>query len=74
MGFDFAGTYTHILPHQRIETAFGARTAVVEFELREGGTAIRQSFDAETSHSIEQQRHGWQAILDRFARYVEARK
>jgi len=73
MGFDFAGTYTQILPHKRIETSFGARTAVVEFEPSDGGIAIRESFDAEGTHSLEQQRHGWQAILDRFARYVEAR-
>lgn len=27
--------------------------------------------DAETTHSEEQQRGGWQAILDNFARHVE---
>ncbi len=74
MGFDFAGTYTQIIPHQRIETAFGPRTAVVEFEPKAGGIAIRQTFDAEATHSIEQQRSGWQAILDRFTRFVEAKR
>jgi hypothetical protein len=32
------------------------------------------SFDAETTHSVEQQTQGWQAILNNFARHVEARK
>ncbi|WP_217267824.1 MULTISPECIES: hypothetical protein [Halomonadaceae] len=31
MGFDFAGLYTRIVPHERIEYAFGDRTAQVEF-------------------------------------------
>src|SRR5262249_52982607 len=34
MGFDFAGTYTKIIPHERIEYAFGGRTAQVEFSRR----------------------------------------
>src|SRR3954466_9288914 len=29
MGFDFAGTYTKIVPHQLIEMAFGERAAVI---------------------------------------------
>lgn len=73
MGFDFAGTYTQVLPPHRIVTSFGPRTAVVEFESKEGGTAIRETFDAETTHTLGQQRAGWQAILDRFARHVAAR-
>jgi uncharacterized protein YndB with AHSA1/START domain len=70
-GFDFAGTYTNIVPHRLIEMEFGGRSAVVEFIPKEGSVLIRESFDAEETHSIEQQRQGWQAILDRFARYVE---
>ena len=30
-GFDFAGTYTKVIPHERIECALGDRTIVVEF-------------------------------------------
>jgi hypothetical protein len=30
-------------------------------------------FDAETTHSVELQQGGWQAILDNFARHVEAK-
>lgn len=70
MGFDFAGTYTKVVPHQRIEYAFGDRTAQVEFAEGPAGVKVRVTFDAETTHPVEQQRGGWQAILDNFARYV----
>ena len=70
-GFDFAGTYTKIVPNQLIATEFGGRTAVVEFTAADGGIVIRQTFDAEETHAVDQQRQGWQAILDRFAQYVE---
>jgi len=33
---------------------------------------VRVTFDSESTHPIEQQRQGWQAILDRFTRHVEA--
>jgi len=71
-GFDFAGTYTKIDPHALIEFAFGDRSARVEFLPDAGAVTVRITFDAESTHSIEQQRQGWQAILDRFARHVAA--
>lgn len=70
-GFDFAGTYTKVVPRQLIEMAFGGRVAVVEFIRKDGGVVVRETFDAEETHSVEQQRQGWQAILNRFARYAE---
>jgi uncharacterized protein YndB with AHSA1/START domain len=70
MGFDFAGTYTNIVEHQLIEYAFGDRTARVEFSEDPNGVKARVSFDSESTHSVEQQRDGWQAILDNFARHV----
>ena len=74
MGFDFAGTYTKIVPNSLIEYAFGDRTAQVEFAPGPNGIAVRVTFDSESTHSIEQQRNGWQAILNNFARHVEAKK
>ena len=71
MGFDFAGTYTAIVPHQRIEYAFGDRTAQVEFTSGSQGIQVRVSFESEATHSVEQQRQGWQAILGNFKRHVE---
>jgi len=72
VGFDFAGTYTKIVEHELIEYAFGDRTATVEFTDGPKGVRVRVTFDSETTHSVEQQRAGWQAILDNFARHVEA--
>jgi len=71
MGFDFAGTYTQVVPHRLIEASIGDRVLLVEFEPGPDGVTVRETFDAEPTHSVEQQRGGWQAILDSFARHVE---
>jgi uncharacterized protein YndB with AHSA1/START domain len=71
-GFDFAGTYTKVVEHELIEYAFGDRAARVEFSETGDGTAVRISFDAEETHTVEQQRQGWQSILNRFKAYTEA--
>ena len=72
-GFDFAGVYTRIVEHKLIEYTFGDRKAKVEFEPSGSGIVVRVAFESEPTHSIEQQREGWQAILDRFARHVVAK-
>ncbi|SDE57856.1 Uncharacterized conserved protein YndB, AHSA1/START domain [Paracoccus isoporae] len=72
MGFDFAGTYTRVVPQNLIEYEFGGRQARVEFAPDGDAVTVRVSFDAEDSHSVEEQRAGWQAILDNFARHVTA--
>lgn len=72
-GFDFEGEYTKVVPHQLIEYAFGDRTAVVEFTDGAGGVTVTVTFDGEPTHTEEQQREGWQAILDNFARHVKGK-
>ena len=72
-GFDFAGTYTNIVELQLIEYMFGNRTALVEFIQSNHAVTVRVTFDPETEHPIEQQREGWQAILNRFAQYAESK-
>src|SRR5262245_54350316 len=73
MGFDFAGTFTKVVPHELLEYSLGDhRVVVVEFIRGDEGVKVRETFDAEGTHTVEQQRAGWQAILDRFARHVEA--
>jgi uncharacterized protein YndB with AHSA1/START domain len=72
-GFDFAGTYTKIEPERLIEYSFGDRKAQVTFTPAPQGVQVQVSFDAEETHSIEQQQGGWQAILDRFKRHAEGR-
>ena len=72
-GFDFAGEYTNVVRHQLIEYAFGDRVASVEFVEGAEGVTVRVTFDGEQTHSEEQQRTGWQAILENFARHVKGR-
>lgn len=72
-GFDFAGHYTKIIEHKLIEYSFGDRDAQVEFAPSADGVKVRVTFEGEDMHSVEQQRQGWQAILDNFARHVEAK-
>jgi hypothetical protein len=72
VGFDFAGTYTKIIPYELIEYVFAERTATVEFKQSPDGVTVQVSFVPETEHSIEQQQEGWQAILNRFAKHVDS--
>ena len=69
-GFDFAGEYTNIVHLQLIDYAFGERSGRVEFKEGPQGVAVTVTFDAEETHSEDQQRSGWQAILDNFRRHV----
>jgi len=71
-GFDSAGAYTKLFPHELIEYVFGDRTAAVEFRQSLGRVTVQVSFIPETEHSVEQQQEGWQAILDRFVKHVES--
>jgi uncharacterized protein YndB with AHSA1/START domain len=72
MGFDFAGVYTEVVPQQRLAYDFGDRHATVSFTPGPEGVTVSVSFDPETNFSEEQQRAGWQAILDNFKRHVES--
>jgi uncharacterized protein YndB with AHSA1/START domain len=74
VGFDFAGTYTKVVPQQLLEYSFGDRSATVEFIEVPDGVNVRVTFDAESTHSIEEQRGGWQSILSSFARHVEDKR
>ncbi len=74
VGFDFEGTYTRLVPQQTIEYRMSdGREVSVEFEKRDGGVLMRETFDAETENPPEVQRSGWQAIMDNFRRHVEAK-
>src|ERR1700758_3784754 len=50
-GFDFAGTYTKVVPHQLIECAFGGRRLSVQFIQAGGRVTVRETFDAEETHT-----------------------
>lgn len=73
-GFDFGGTYTTVVHHRTIAYEMDDGRAVeVEFMPGADGVTVRTTFDAETTHPVEMQRDGWQAILDNFARHVEGK-
>jgi uncharacterized protein YndB with AHSA1/START domain len=71
-GFDFAGEYTRVEAPHCIEYRFGGRVGLVELSEEPAGVSVKVTFDAEDTHSEVQQRTGWQAILDNFARHVLA--
>lgn len=73
MGFDFRGTYVQIIPHEEIDLVLDdGRKANVSFQENAEGIAVTQTFEPD-ENDPELQRQGWQAILDNFKRYLEAR-
>lgn len=73
-GFDFEGTYTRVVPQKAVEYRMeDGRVVSVEFAQSADGVVVRETFDAESENDPEFQRKGWQAILDNFARHVEAK-
>ncbi len=73
-GFDFEGVYTRVVPQALIEYRMeDGRTCSVHFAESGKGIVVTEIFDAESQNPPEMQRQGWQAILDNFARHVEAK-
>lgn len=73
-GFDFEGTYTRIVPQKIIEYRLrDGRDVKIEFTEGPDGVLVRETFEAESQIGRKHQRRGWQAILDNFARHVEAK-
>jgi uncharacterized protein YndB with AHSA1/START domain len=73
VGFDFEGTYDAVTPQQSLEYTLGdGRKAWIEFSGEGEGTNVVERFEAETTHPVEMQQTGWQAILDNFKRYTES--
>lgn len=72
-GFDFGGTYTQITPEAQLEYALddGRSVSIAFIDNGDGTVTVREAFDPEGTHTREQQREGWQAILDNFKRHVE---
>lgn len=75
MGFDFSGTYEEVKPYELISYYLeDGRKVKIEFTPLENGTRLTESFEAEETHSLEQQQTGWQNILNNFRKYAEAQK
>lgn len=74
MGFDFAGSYDKVIPHQLIEYTIGdGRKVKITFSGNDGETKVTETFEMENEHSEEMQRTGWQSILDNFKKYTESK-
>jgi uncharacterized protein YndB with AHSA1/START domain len=76
-GFDFAGTYTEIVPNKLISYLMDGedkREVIEEFESMGDSTAVTVTFDPENINPIEMQLGGWQAILENFKNYTESLK
>ena len=72
-GFDFGGTYDKVKNLELIEYTLGdGRKVKITFSPAEGGIRVVETFEAESTNSVEMQRSGWQAIMDNFKKYVEA--
>lgn len=75
MGFDLTGTYQQIKVNELITYQMSDGRAVsIDFISEGDSVRIVESFDPEGTNSDEQQRAGWQAILDNFKAYAEAAK
>lgn len=78
MGFDFGGTYTKVIEHEKIEYSMDDKRAVsITFEDHpstgsgQGSTHVVEIFDAEEQNSVEMQQAGWQNIMDNFKKHTE---
>jgi hypothetical protein len=49
------------------------RKVEITFSEEIGNTKVVETFEAETTNSLEQQQQGWQANHDNFKKYTEAR-
>lgn len=73
-GFDFEAVYEEVVPYERLTyTIADGRSVTISFEDQGGRTRLSTAFEAEKQNPEEMQREGWQAILDNFKRYAEAR-
>ncbi|MEQ9187831.1 MAG: SRPBCC family protein [Cryomorphaceae bacterium] len=74
VGFDFTGTYELVEVGRSIVSQLGdGRHVQIHFHEESDGVRLTESFETEGSHTDEQQRQGWQAILGNFKAYVETR-
>jgi len=71
-GFDFTGKYTAVIKNKLINYVMSdGRKVNVRFIPEKEKVKLEITFEAENTYSLEHQRSGWQAILNRFKEYVE---
>lgn len=73
MGFDYAGKYLKIEDHAFILKQLNdGREVSISFEDKGDSVLLVETFEIEHENSAEQQRMGWQSILDNFKSYTES--
>jgi uncharacterized protein YndB with AHSA1/START domain len=71
-GFDFTGAYDEVKAPERIVfTIDDGRPVTVDFADQGGKTLVTLTLTLETTHSEDQQRHGWSAMLENLGLYLE---
>ncbi|NND01018.1 MAG: ATPase [Gammaproteobacteria bacterium] len=74
MGFDFEGTFTRIESNDSLHFELDDnRIVIVDFIETDQGVRVVETFDAEAENSAEQQKQGWQSILNNFKKHVESK-
>lgn len=75
MGFDFGGIYDVVKQHEEIAYTMGdGRKVEITFKAQGDATEVVEIFDAESTHPVEFQQAGWQAIMNSFKNYAEQAK
>lgn len=70
--FDFTGTYLNVLENEVIEYELDdGRKVEIQFIDENNATKLIESFEVEGTNSGEQQKSGWQSILNNLKKYAE---
>ncbi len=71
--FDFGGTFTEIIPQERIAYTIDddGRKVFVTFAQEGENVCVTVVFEPEQINSHQLQQGGWQAILDNFTQYIQ---
>lgn len=71
-GFDFTGTYIEIIENKLIKYRLDDKRKVkIKFSSNNDVVSIIKTFEIEDLNTSEQQKMGWQSILNNFKKYVE---
>ncbi len=74
-GFDFAGTFARVVPGRYLDYILDdGRKVTTVLTPEAGGTKVVETFEPDDVYPPEQQRQGWQAILDNLKKHTESLK
>ena len=70
--FDFTGTFSKVIPRSMLCFKLADnRTVEVMFDQSDDGVRVTETFEKENIHTAEEQRSGWESILNNFKKHVE---